>query len=499
MKTPTKKQIKFSAKELLALLKKSFDDFVKESPIYYDEHSLWWAWDDEKKFWSIVDDVCVLNLFEDFFDLKTEQVSKHSGFILKVLRQKSRRYKPLDLPEYCVQFKNKIYNLREKKELPATPKYFLTAPIPYELSKNSETPTIDRLFVEWVGEKYKPTLYEILAYSCLREQFLQTIVALTGAGSNGKGTFQNLIIKFLGKENCVASNIKSLITRSFETSALYKKLLCVVGEVDSADLTNTNLLKQLTGEDLIRYEFKGKTTFSELSPTTFIIATNSLPITPDKSDGFYRRILTIDFPNQFKLKRDLLAEIPEKEFHNLTRKVVDVLLRLIETNEFTNGGDIEERRRRYEERSNPLMMFVSQDYEEGGAGYVKLREFSNSFNDFLKQKKLRQLTVSKIGKLLRDEGFEVSTRKFKDETGEIIDSAKSIIGLTEKSQEKTKKIESHRIVETGGLGGSETTRTTESGYTPQDKIFCIKCKSNNVHAYSDMIFCDDCKHKEQLK
>lgn len=438
-KEPTKKEIKFSAKELLALMdrrNKSFVEFIKLNPIFFDEHGLWWAWDIEKNLWRIVDDTDILNIFEDYSEFRIQDIAKLKGFLLSVFKQKCRRNKPLDLPEYCVQFKNKIYDLKNKKEIPATPKYFLTSPIPYELSDKADTPTIDKLFVEWVGEEWKETLYEVLAYACLKEQFLQTIIALTGAGSNGKGTYQNLLIKFLGKENCVSSSIKSLITRSFETSALYKKLLCVVGEVDSADLTNTNLLKQLTGEDLIRYEFKGKTPFSELSPTTFIIATNSLPITPDKSDGFYRRILTIDFPNQFKLKRDLLAQIPEEEYQNLTRKVVDVLLRLLKNNEFTNGGDIEERRKRYEERSNPLMMFISENYDEIGNGFVKLREFSNNFNEFLKNKKLRVQTVTRIGKLLRDEGFEISTRKYKGEEEEEVESAKSIIGLIRKNEKK---------------------------------------------------------------
>lgn len=467
---PTKKEINFSAKELLKLLdeEKTINHFILECPVYYDENSLWWAWDDEKKSWFMVDDVFILNSFEDFFGWKTEQIAKHKGLLISIIKQKSRRNKPKDLPEYCLQFKNKIYDLKNKKEFEATAKYFLTSPIPYELSNSSDTPTIDKLFIEWVGEEWKDTLYEVLAYSCLREQFLQTIFALTGAGSNGKGTFQNLVIKFVGKENCVSSNIKSLINRSFETSALYKKLLCVVGEVDSGDLSNTNLLKQLTGEDLIRYEFKGKTSFSDISPTTFIIATNSLPITPDKSDGFYRRILTIDFPNQFKLKRDLLSEIPEKEFVNLTRKIVNVLLSLLEKQEFTNGGTIEKRRRRYEERSNPMMMFISQFYEETGNGFVKLREFSNNFNNYLKEKKLRQLSVSRIGKLLRDEGFEISPRKYL-EGGEIVDNARSIIGISEKNQ-------SQHIAKTGSLGSNETTETTNSDNTQQEKIEVIKIK-----------------------
>lgn len=442
-----KKKNKRIIDELLNSFKKTFSDFIIEKPIHYDEHGLWWAWDEENKKWIMIDSVDVLNKVEDFFELKTEQISKFSNFFINLLKQKARRHKPQELPEYCIQFKDKIYDLKNKKEFPASAKYFTTAPIPYALSESSDTPTIDKLFIQWVGEEHQEELYEVLSYSCIKEQFLQTIIALTGSGCNGKGTFQNLIIKFLGKENCSSSSIKSLINRSFETSALYKKPVCMIGEVDKNDLSNTNTIKQLTGEDLIRYEFKGKTTFSEKSETTFIIATNSLPKTPDKSDGFYRRWFIIDFPNQFKVKRDLLAEIPEEEMRNLTRKVVDCLLNLLEENNFTNGGDIEERRKRYEQRSNPLMIFINENYDEEGVGYVKLREFGNNYNQFLKSKKLRIETISKIGKDLREEGFEISTRKYKNEDGEIVDSAKSIIGLTEKNKQLVEEI--------GGSGGNE--------------------------------------------
>ncbi|MEK6916015.1 MAG: phage/plasmid primase, P4 family [Nanoarchaeota archaeon] len=453
--------IKKATKELLAMIKKElgrefdFSNFILNSPVFFDENSLWWAWNKNLFSWKIVDEIFILNSFQDFFNLEAGQIYKFKNFIITILRLNSRRNKPEELTPYCIQFKNKIFNLKTEQEFIATSKYFLTSPIPYELSKDSETPIIDKLFTDWVGETWKPTLYEVLAYSCLREQFLQSIIALTGAGSNGKGTFQNLLIKFLGRENCVSSNIKSLINRSFETSALYKKLLCVVGEVDSHDLTNTNLIKQFTGEDLIRYEFKGKTPFSEFSPTTFIIATNSLPLTPDKSDGFYRRFLIIDFPNQFIINRELLNQIPELEFNNLTRKIINILLSLIKKQEFTNSGTIEERRSRYEERSNPLMMFVSESYDETGTGCVKLREFSKKYNLFLKSKKLRQKTVNEVGKDLRIEGFEVSPRKYRDEQGEIVDSAKSIIGIS------VKRSELHGE-NTGSLGSQENVGTTQT-------------------------------------
>lgn len=490
-----KEKIKKKKKNFTQVLKEStgkdLNDFLRECPIFYDEHLIWWAWNKKENFWEMIDAVDILNIIADFFMMTAEQISPFRNFLLNVMQQKSRKNKPKELPEFCIQFKDKIVDLKNKTEIEATPKYFSTAPIFYELSKDEETPIIDKLFQDWVGEKYVKTLYEILAYSCLREQFLQTFICLTGSGSNGKGTFQNLIVKFLGEKNCCSSSIKSLITRSFETSALYKKLLCLIGEVDSDDLKNTNIIKQLTGEDLIRYEFKGKTCFSEKSGTTFIIATNSLPRTPDKSDGFYRRAFVIDFPNQFPVKRDLLAQIPEQEFRNLTRKVVNCLYQLLEKNEFTKGGDIEERRQRYEERSNPLMMFITEKFDEGGTDFFKLREFANSYNLFLKEKKLRQETISKIGKMLRDEGFEISPRKFKDDKGDIVDSAKSIIGLKIKN-------DLVGIGENGSLGSLNKEKLPKllKSTIPSYENFCFRCgkrveKDENLRINTNY-YCSNC-------
>jgi len=34
---------------------------------------------------------------------------------------------------------------------------------------------------------------------------------------------------------------------------------------------------------------------------------------------------------------------------------------------------------------------------------------------------------------------------------------------------------------------------------PSKLNFCMKCNSSNVYVYSDMLFCNDCKHKEVIK
>lgn len=436
------------------------EDLISKLKFFYDRKGFFWMWNDDEFKYEIVDDVEILNKVAEISDDNIIN-PKSRTLILNTLKQEGRKKIPKEIPKYFVQFKGKLYNIETDEIIEASPDYFITNPLSYEIGRSDKTPTIDKLFIEWVGVENSKALYEIIAYCCVPDQFLQRIIGLCGAGSNGKGTYLNLIKNFIGEKNTASSTIKAISLRNFETSGIYKKLVCFFGEADSSDLANTNIIKSLTGEDLIRYEFKNKTPFSEHSPTTPIIATNSLPMTPDKSDGFYRRWLIIDFPNQFKIKRDLLKQIPEQEYKNLSRKIIKILKELYRKQEFTNEGDIEFRRRRYEERSNPIITFISECFDEG-IGFFKLKDFSIIFNEYLKRKKLRPYTINKIGKLLREEGFEISTRKY-GENNE--DSAKSIIGL---SLREIKSIEKN-----SGLSGKINHQNHQNSLLTQIPTFTL--------------------------
>ncbi len=242
----------------------------------------------------------------------------------------------------------------------------------------------------------------------MSKQFLQRLFAFVGSGSNGKGVFLSIVEKFLGEDNCTSTELKILATNGFESSALYKKQACFMGEVDAYDMQNTNLLKKLSGEDGIRYCFKGKTPFTEKSSTTCFMNTNSLPVTPDKSKGFYRRWLIIDFPHEFPVGKDILGEISEQEFENLANKCVRIAKELIKKKKFTNEGDLDIRIRRYEDRSNPIMRFIEDYCKDEIDMDTPLQEFCKTLNEYLKANRLRKMTVKRISKSLKEEGFDIS-------------------------------------------------------------------------------------------
>ena len=93
-----------------------------------------------------------------------------------------------------------------------------------------------------------------------------------------------------------------------------------MGETNFNEMSRTSKLKKLTGGDLIGFEYKNKNPFEAKNYAKILIATNSLPTTSDKTLGFYRRWMIIDFPNQFSEKKDILKDIPEEEYESLALK-----------------------------------------------------------------------------------------------------------------------------------------------------------------------------------
>lgn len=409
------------ASQIFERLKQS-EEFVKIQPLFYDKAQIWWLWNFKKFCYEGVDEVDILNGISKSISLDTTN-SKTRTEILNGLKQIGRQHIPQEAKETWMQFKDKIIDAKTGEELEASPEFFVTNPIPWEIGETEDTPVMDKLFREWVvkegvqGESYIDTLYEEIAYSGLSHQFLQRLFALTGIGSNGKGCFLKLVTRYLGGENTCSTELKLLTTKQFETSALYKKLACFMTEVDVYDMNNTNLLKKLTGEDDIRYEFKRKTPFKERSATTCFMATNSLPVTPDQSFAYYRRWLIVDFPHVFPVGKDVIGEIPDIEFNNLAKKCVRICRELYEKRKFTNEGNYEERKERYEERSNPLMKFIELEVEEDPEEYTIFADFYKRFMDYLKYHRLRVMTKRAVTAALRNEGFQVKGRKTVKEDG----------------------------------------------------------------------------------
>jgi P4 family phage/plasmid primase-like protien len=398
----------------------NFLDIAKQfwdvQPFYYDEYKIWWLWNHIEKKWQKIDEVTLINAIDDH----TESPTTNSGVkfeILEAMRRVGRRKKPKEPEKTWIQFIDDIYDLKTKQSFKASPDYFITNPIPWKLGEGESTPILDKILAEWVikngiqDESYVKTLQEIMAYCMLSYMPIHRIFCLIGEGLNGKGSFLRLVEKLVGIDNTCATELEVLSSIRFESSKLYKKLVCFIGEVDKGVFKKTKTLKSLTGEDSVRIEFKGKDGFDAKNYANPVIATNHLPETSDKTKGFFRRWTIVDFPNTFNEKKDIISTIPDQEFNNFCRKAIKILGDLIEKGEFTNDGTIEQRENKYEKHSNYINEFVKLYCDIDSEAWVEFSDFCEKYNEYLVNDGLGRKSKVEIGRILVIKGFVKKVKK----------------------------------------------------------------------------------------
>jgi len=394
-------------------IKKQAQDFEKIQPLFYDKSGNFWLWNNHKTKWDRVDDIEILNMIQDSTGQDTIS-SKNRAEILNALKQEGRRRIPKDIKPNWIQFKDKIFDIKTGEEFEASPKYFVTNPIPYNLHKEKfvKTPVMDKIFEEWVGKDYVKTLYEIIAYCLLPAYPLHRLFCFVGAGMNGKSKFLDLLRKFIGKENCCSTELDVLLKSRFEVTRLHKKLICQMGETNFNEMSKTSMLKKLTGGDLIGLEYKNKDHFEDVNYAKVLISTNNLPPTTDKTIGFYRRWLIIDFPNRFSEKKDILEEIPEEEYEILAVRSTMLLKELLEKRSFHNEGSVEDRMEKYEAKSNFLGKFMELFIIEDGDGYITKADFYKKFISWSKENRHRDMSETSVGLAMKNLNIESGKHYF---------------------------------------------------------------------------------------
>jgi len=389
------------------------EKIIELQPCFYDRARNWWLWDWQQTKWERVDETDILNAIDRQATINTIN-SKEKNEMLEALKQVSRLNAPTPIKPTWIQFKDIITDIKSGEKFKASQKYFVTNPIPHELHKDGffETPVMDKIFEEWVGKESVQTLYEILAYCLLPSYPIHRIFCFIGAGMNGKSCFLNLLRNFIGEGNCCSTELDTLLQSRFEVTRLHKKLVCQMGETNFNEMNKTSMLKKLTGGDLIGFEYKNKDTFEGMNYAKIMIATNNLPSTTDKTIGFYRRWMIIDFPNKFSEKFDILATIPDEEYSALAVKCSMILKDLIENRCFTNEGTIEERTAKYEAKSNFLEKFVRDFTEQDGLGEITFADFYKKFLSWCKENRHREMSETSVGISMKKLGIEQQKKYF---------------------------------------------------------------------------------------
>lgn len=266
------------------------------------------------------------------------RINRVYALILADYRLSKRNEEVNQYPVHWVNFKNGMYDPIAQKLREHSPKYFAINQIPHDFDEKADyTGSTAECFFSGLFPDYadREMFFAFSGYCMTIDTKLQKFMVLTGLPGSGKSTAINMLISAIGPDNVSSITIQDLNER-FTPTELLGKLLNACADLPKKAMEQVDAIKRITGEDLIKGEYKGGKVFSFRSHAKLLFSANEMPVTLDeKSDAFFRRILMIDV----RQKGPRIENLEEGLKHSMPGFIKECMAAL--SRMYTSGRDID--------------------------------------------------------------------------------------------------------------------------------------------------------------
>jgi putative DNA primase/helicase len=226
-----------------------------------------------------------------------------------------------------IPLRDGVLNQLTQELKPHAPGYRFTWQLPFKWADRSVgCKPIEEFFLKITGHQdIANVLLAICSAVVTRRADLQRFVEFIGGGGTGKSTCMAILRALAGSDNTVSSQLKHLENNQFETAKFYGKILALFPDSERWQ-GEVSVLKQLTGQDPIRYERKGVQQCRDfIYNGMVIISANEAPESRDLTSGAERRKLTIHLDTRVPeyQDRNLIKEF-EPYLPGLLKRVLDI-------------------------------------------------------------------------------------------------------------------------------------------------------------------------------
>jgi putative DNA primase/helicase len=203
-------------------------------------------------------------------------------------------------PTHQVNVLNGILDTNTRELLEHGPNFLSATQIPVMYDPEAECPAWDRFIEQTFPEDAQRLAYEIPAWLMLPDTSIQKAVLLLGEGANGKSTYLNAVMEYIGRRSLANLSLQKIEGDRFAASRLVGKLANICPDLPSDHLSSTSVFKALTGGDPVQGEYKYRESFEFMPYARLVFSANHAPRSGDASHAFYRRWLVVPFDNTFE-------------------------------------------------------------------------------------------------------------------------------------------------------------------------------------------------------
>lgn len=231
-----------------------------------------------------------------------------------------------------VNFKNGILDIKNKVMIPHTPNFYTLGcyNASYDPSKADITGTAWESYLKsTLGEEFIPLIQELIGVClCPLTDKTHSCFFLIGNGSNGKSVLMQTIASI------VPLNLRSSLAvedydKRFINSAVKGKTLNINMDDPTTYVEKSGNFKKVMAGEEMAVERKGVDVEIINPILTHISSFNTMPAVKDKSDGFFRRLITIPFTKSFGTLEEVEAGekdlVKDKSLINKILKELDII------------------------------------------------------------------------------------------------------------------------------------------------------------------------------
>lgn len=364
-----------------------------------------------------------------------------------------------DNPMVCVR--NGVVDIETDELHDHDPGLKFVRRIPVEYDPDADCPEFDA-FLDDVVEKdaAKRLVYELLGHAIHPGYPVAGFAMFYGDGANGKSTLLDWMQEFLAPENVSNETLQQLAESRFSTASLYGKMANIGADLPASELESTGTLKTLTGGDYVRAEKKHRPVFAFKNEATLIFAANEPPATPDETTAFWRRLLLLNFPNEFTPKgepgpdrvpkRELFDRIAtDEEKSGALNRAIEAAQRLRASGEFSQTISKENRADQYKKLTDPVYAFASECVDEDDTEFIPFDRLKAVYAEWCRENDAPQKESSVLAR-------ELATHLRFDKSRKRVDGRRQNcyvgISLTSRGQELLEDPD-ERDERTGGQTG----------------------------------------------
>lgn len=326
-------------------------------------------------------------------------------------------------------FKNKLYDLKNRKFIDPKPSYYITMTAGYNYNDDEKLKSLNitelKKIIETIfNEDLKKAYFSVLCSGLIGELCQKFIVA-SGCGGNGKSLINKIFMETIGQYGYKLSpqilQQKLKIAACPELANINLKRFILTSEPDSEQEIKCSVLKQLTGDD----EINARALYSDQTKTgifsTLVMECNSRPNLDEVSAATLRRIFNVPFNSKFvdeytynnyteqERKENNIylgnADYEKREFKNKYKQALFDLLVTEHLEDYNKNGlykckEVINESNKYLCDSDIVLTFVNDNYEETNdkKKFIKCVELWDKFktsDEYLKMNKVSQRKLNK--------------------------------------------------------------------------------------------------------